>query len=276
MRRGPVLLRAVGHVRRLMANKDLGLIAAGVAFYSILSIFPGIAATIALWGLIGDPARALEEVARYKALLPADVYALIEAQLLQLVDADGLTLGWASILSFGLAIWTARAGVAALIRGLNAIYEVPNRGGFWHAVQALFLTLCLIVVAVVALGSVVIAPVVLSFVDLGPWTAWGLALLRWTIALVVLLAAFALVYRIGPNVAAREHGFLTAGGVIAAVGWAIASAGFSVYLANFGNYNEVYGSIGAVIAMLMWLYISAWLVLLGGALNAALNTSRER
>ena len=259
-----------------MANKDLGLIAAGVAFYSILSIFPGIAAIIGLWGLIGDPARALEEVARYKALLPADVYALIEAQLIQLVGADGLTLGWASILSFGLAIWTARAGVAALIRGLNAIYDVPSRGGFWHVIQALFLTLCLIVVGVIALGSVVIAPVVLSFVDLGPWTALGLAVLRWTIALVVLLAAFALVYRIGPNVAAREHGFLTVGGVVAAIGWAIASAGFSVYLANFGNYNEVYGSIGAVIAMLMWLYISAWLVLLGGALNAALSASRER
>ncbi|WP_147113750.1 YihY/virulence factor BrkB family protein [Tateyamaria sp. syn59] len=267
--------RAVRHVVRLNNEKRLGLIAAGVAFYAILAVFPGIAATIALWGIVGDPALALQQMEEFQALIPADVYALLAAQLIKLSTTDGLTLGWASLLSFGFALWSARAGVAALMQGLNAIYDAPNRSGLSHYIRAFLLTLSLIGVVLTAMACIVIVPVVLAFLPLGPWANFGVELLRWAVGIGVLLVGFALIYRLGPNLSGQRPRLISPGAAFAAIFWLAASTGFSVYLQNFGNYNEVYGSIGAVIVMLMWLFISAYLVLLGGALNAELARARR-
>ncbi|MEL6806646.1 MAG: YihY/virulence factor BrkB family protein [Pseudomonadota bacterium] len=259
------------HVMRLMNEKNLGLIAAGVAFYAILAVFPGLAATIALWGLVGDPALALAQLEEFQAVIPGDVYRLLAGQLSKLSTTDGLTLGWASILSFGFAFWSARAGVAALMRGLNAIYDAPNRSGLSQYLRALLLTASLIGVVLVAMACIVILPLILAFVPLGPWTGFGIDVARWIVGVGVLLMGFALIYRLGPNLEGRHLHLMSPGAVFATVGWVAASVGFSIYLRNFGTYNEVYGSIGAVIVMLMWLFISAYLVLLGGALNAQLG-----
>ncbi|WP_299690835.1 YihY/virulence factor BrkB family protein [uncultured Tateyamaria sp.] len=258
-------------VWNLIGDKNLGLISAGVAFWAILSVFPGLAATIALWGVIGDPELALQQLAAFQAVLPGDVYTLIAGQLDALSTADGLTLGWASVLSFVLALWSARAGVAALIQGLNAIHGVPNRSGVAHAARALFLTLCLIGVVLVAMACIVVMPVVLAFFPLGPWASAGVEALRWGVGLAVLLVGFSLLHRVGPNLRTRMPGMVSAGTVFAAAGWVAASVGFSIYLQNFGTYNEVYGSIGAVMAMLMWLFLSAFMVLLGAALDVSLR-----
>ncbi len=272
--------RWLATLRRLwfdMDDKNLFLIAAGVAFYGILAVFPAIAAVIALWGMVADPAAVAVELERYRGLLPDDVYDLFNQQITQLARADEQALGWASVISIFLAIWTARAGVAALMKGLNAIYGRPNRAGLAHYARALMLTGALIGVALVALASVVVAPIVMQVVPLGAFNETVLELARWAIAISVLLAGFSLIYRIGPNRAPDTHRrWVTAGAVFATLCWSAASAGFSIYLSNFGNYNEVYGSIGAVIALLMWLFISAFLVLLGGALNAHLERRAAR
>lgn len=269
------LKRGLVHGRRalaLMDKKNLGLIAAGVAFYAILALFPGLAAVIALWGVIGDPALVLHEMQRLDGLIPEEVQAVISGQVEALAATDGLQLGWASLVSVAVAIWSARAGAAALIQGLNTVYGVPNRGGLWHYTRALFLTFALIGVALTGLLCVVIAPIMLALVPFEWATQLALQAGRWVLALVVLLIGFALVYRLGPNVQARA---IFPGAALATLLWAAASVGFSVYLANFAAYNEVYGSIGAVIALLMWLFISAWLVLLGGALNAWLGQDQQ-
>lgn len=267
--------RALRQLFRIIDEKNLGLISAGVAFYAILSVFPGLAATIALWGLVGDPGFALTQLQEFQALIPGDVYRLLAGQLARLSTADGLTLGWASVLSFGLALWSARAGVAALIRGLNAIYGAPNRSGIAHYLRALLLTFSLMGVVLVAMACIVILPVILTFVPLGAWAVFGVEVLRWVVGIGVLLAGFALIYRLGPNLGQARPRLISPGVVFAAAGWVGASIGFSIYLQNFGTYNEVYGSIGAVIAMLMWLFISAYLVLLGAALNAELARARR-
>ena len=267
--------RAICHVIALNEDKRLGLIAAGVAFYAILAVFPGIAATIALWGIIGDPGLALAQMEEFRALMPGDVYQLLAAQLTKLETTDGLTLGWASLLSFGFALWSARAGVAALMQGLNAIYDAPNRSGLSHYLRAILLTLSLIGVMLVAMACIVVLPVVLAFLPLGPWTNFGVELLRWCVGIAVLVVGFAIIYRLGPNLQGARPRLISPGAFFAVIGWLLASTGFSIYLQNFGNYNEVYGSIGAVIVMLMWLFISAYLVLLGGALNAELARARR-
>ncbi len=268
-------LRAGRHVFRLIDEKNLGLIAAGVAFYAILAIFPGLAATIALWGIVGDPGLALAQLEEFQAVIPGDVYRLLSGQLRKLSTTDGLTLGWASVLSFSFALWSARAGAAALMRGLNAIYDAPNRAGLSQYIRALLLTASLIGVLLVAMACIVILPVVLAFVPLGPWTGFGVEVLRWVVGIGVLMIGFALIYRLGPNLEGRRPKLISPGAAFATVGWVGASVGFSIYLRNFGTYNEVYGSIGAVIVMLMWLFISAYLVLLGGALNAELARARR-
>lgn len=265
------LWRTVKRMFRLMEERNLNLIAAGVAFYGILAVFPGLATVIALWGVIGDPGAVAEQMSEFQAVLPSDVFTLINTQLRALAQADGLTLGWASILSLTLALWSARAGVSALIRGLNAIYNVPNRQGFRHFLRAFALTIVLIGVAITAIASVVLIPVIIAIVPLGPWSNSGLDFARWAIALSVLMVGLSVIYRLGPNRPDHPARWVTPGATFATLCWAGASFGFSLYLTNFGAYNEVYGSIGAVIAMLIWLFISAWLVLLGGALNAELE-----
>ena len=271
----PLWWRVVRHVLRLNEEKRLGLIAAGVAFYAILAVFPGIAATIALWGIVGDPALALAQMEEFRALMTADVYRLLAAQLSALSTTDGLTLGWASLLSFGFALWSARAGVAALMQGLNAIYDAPNRSGLSHYLRAFVLTFSLIGVMLVAMACIVVLPVVLAYLPLGPWVNLGVDVLRWCVGVAVLVAGFAVIYRLGPNLQGARQRLISPGALFAVVGWLAASTGFSVYLQNFGRYNEIYGSLGAVIVMLMWLFISAYLVLLGGALNAELARARQ-
>ena len=255
----PLWWRIVRHVLRLNEEKRLGLIAAGVAFYAILAVYPGIAATIALWGIVGDTALALAQMEELSALS----------------TPDGLPLGWASRLSFGFALWSARAGVAALMQGLNAIYDAPNRSGLSHYLRAFVLTFSLIGVMLVAMACIVVLPVVLAYLPLGPWVNLGVDVLRWCVGVAVLVAGFAVIYRLGPNLQGARQRLISPGALFAVVGWLAASTGFSVYLQNFGRYNEIYGSLGAVIVMLMWLFISAYLVLLGGALNAELARARQ-
>lgn len=254
------------------AEINLPLVSAGVAFFAMLAIFPGLAAVVALWGLVADPIVVQQEMELMRQLIPGDVFNLLEAQVSGLVSAPPATLGWASILSLMLALWSARSGVGALITGLNTIHGSRNRTGLRHYAVALLLTLAVIGVALVALATVVVAPILLAFLPLGNLAAVLFELIRWCAAVGVVTGALIVVYRFGPNRAKPSAlPWLSPGVLLVTVCWAAASAGFSIYLANFGNYNQIYGSIGAVIALLMWLYLSALLVLLGGLLDARLD-----
>ncbi|WP_052418043.1 YihY/virulence factor BrkB family protein [Pseudooceanicola atlanticus] len=255
-----------------IAEKNLTLIAAGVAFYGMLALFPGLAAVIAIWGLLSDPHILLEQLQLVDSILPAEVTRLVESQLNALMNTSGDKLGWAGIISTMVAIWSARSGVAALMLGLNAIHGRDNRSSLRHYLTALALTMALLGVSVVTLSAVVIVPIVLAIVPLGPMTSLLIEGFRWAAAIFVLLAGLAVVYRFGPNNRGERMKWVTPGAGMAVILWAVASYGFSFYLSNFANYNEVYGSIGAAIAMLMWLFISAFLILLGAVVNLQLSS----
>ncbi|GGE42181.1 hypothetical protein GCM10011360_32000 [Primorskyibacter flagellatus] len=258
-----------------VADKNLSLIAAGVAFYSMLALFPGIAAVIAIWGLLADPHVLIEQLELVDTLLPPDVTSLLASQINALSNASGDKLGWAGLISTMLAIWSARSGVAALMLGLNAIHERQNRGSLRHYLASLVLTLALLGVSMVTLSAVVIVPIVFTIIPLGPITAMMVEAFRWASAIFVLLAGLAVIYRFGPNNRGERMKWITPGAGLAVALWAVASYGFSLYLTNFANYNQVYGSIGAAIAMLIWLYISAFLILIGAELNLQLSTRRS-
>jgi len=252
-------------------EKHLGLIAAGVAFFGMFGIFPGIAAVIAIFGLIADPMVIAEQLSLMEDIIPADAYNLIASQVFRLVAAPADALGWATAVSIALALWSSRAGVAALIGGLNAIAGQRMRNGIWQMVVALLLTFALVTLAIVALTVVVIVPIGLAFIPVANSTAWLLEGIRWLIALGVLMIALSLLYRFGPARIGNRGRWFTVGAFVVVVLWIAASAGLSYYLTNFASYNEVYGSIGAVIGLLLWLYVSAYLVLLGAVLNVEIH-----
>ena len=262
------ILRAVWTIA---GEKHLGLIAAGVAFFGMFGIFPGIAAVIAIFGLLADPVIIAEQLALMEGIIPPDAYNLIASQVFRLTTAPVDALGWATFVSIMLALWSCRAGVGALIGGLNAIAGQRMRNGLWQVIVALMLTGALVLLAIVALTVVVIVPIGLAFIPVANSTAWLLEGIRWLIALGVLVAGLSLLYRFGPARIGSRGRWITVGAVVVVVLWVAASAGLSYYLTNFASYNEVYGSIGAVIALLLWLYVSAYLILLGAALNVQVH-----
>lgn len=252
-------------------EKHLGLIAAGIAFFGIFGIFPGIAAVIAIFGLLADPVVISEQLVLMDEIIPPDAYRLLSSQINRLVLAPPDTLGWATFVSISLALWSCRAGVGALIGGLNAIAGQRQRNGLLQVLIAFALTIALVSLAIVALTMVVILPIVLAFLPIANSTAWLVEGVRWLIALGVLLMGLSLLYRFGPARIGTRGRWFTIGAFVVVVLWVAASFGLSFYLTNFGSYNEVYGSIGAVIGLLLWLYVSAYLILLGAALNVAVH-----
>lgn len=259
--------RLLARVWDTASDRNISLISAGVAFFGMFSIFPALAAVIAIFGLLADPAVVVQQLELMRDIIPVDTYDIIAGQMDRLLSAGGEALGWASAVSIGLALWAARAGVAGLMGGLNEIAKSPPRNGIKQVIVALTLTVCLVALAITALMAVVIAPIILAFAPLTAGNAAILESIRWIVAFLVLYSALSLLYRFGPNQRHARLRWLTVGAATVIVLWIGASFGLSYYLTNFASYNEVYGSIGAVIGMLLWLYITAYLVLLGAALN---------
>ena len=262
------LIAAVYHA---IDDRNLSLIAAGVAFFGLFAVFPGMAATIALWGYFSDPAVVLAYLDVAAEFIPAQAFSLLEGQLRALIAANDSALGWASILSLMVALYSAHAGVAALVQGLNAIHALPRRSGLSRLLVSVALTIALIGVVVTALLTVIVVPVALALVSLGPFEEWLISSLPWIVMFVMVLGTLAMLYRFAPSKTDGRDPWVGPGTLLAALMWAGASIAFSIYLANFNTYNRVYGSIGAVIALLMWFYISAYTVLFGAAVNAELS-----
>lgn len=258
------------------SEKHLGLIAAGVAFFGMFGIFPGLAAIIAIFGLMADPVVIADQLTLMADIIPADAYRLLQAQVNGLVNAPSQTLGWASVVSILVALWSCRAAVGALIGGLNAIAGQKQRSGLRQVIVALLLTFALVFLAIVAVNVVIVLPIVMAVLQVPAGTAWLLEALRWSVALGVLLAALGLLYRFGPVRIESRGRWVTVGALVVIVLWIAASAGLSFYLTNFASYNEIYGSIGAVIGMMLWLYVSAYLILLGAALNMHVHGKRAQ
>ena len=255
-----------------VGNGHFGLVAAGVAFFAMFAVFPGLAAAVALWGLFADPTVIAGYLSVVERFVPPDARDLVHGQVMGLISAPRAALGWTTFLSFGIALYSARAGVSALIQGLDVVHRSQPRGWLWGWVVDFILTAALIAALIVALITVVVVPILLSYVQLGTFEAWVTKVLPWGAMFLLVVTCLSILYRFGPNVPGGFRSpWITVGVLVAALGWAGVSIGFSVYLANFNSYNAIYGSIGAVIILMMWLYLSVWSVLLGGAINAELD-----
>lgn len=260
-----------------MGDGHFGLVAAGVAFFAMFAVFPGLGAAVALWGLIADPGviRGYLEVA--ERFLPPEAGQLVHDQVMGLILAPRTALQWTTILSLMIALYSARAGVSALVTGLDVVHRSRPRGWLWGWAVDFMLTAALIGALFVALVTVVVVPILLSYVELGTFEAWLSKVLPFGAMFLLVLTCLSILYRFGPNVeGGLRSPWISVGVLVAALAWAGVSIGFSMYLANFNSYNAIYGSIGAVIILMMWLYLSVWAVLLGGAINAELDARMRR
>lgn len=261
------LLKAIGDD---IGNKNLTLTAAGVAFFTMFSLFPSLAALIALWGIWADAetvSRTLEPLAD---VIPQDVYIILFDQINGIAETTTGTLGLAGVISLLLAFWAARAGVGAMMRAMNVVYDMPNRSLLRHYSQALGMTMSLVILTIIGLWATVIIPTITAFLPLGEFDKTIVAVTKWGVGLSVLYWGISLIQRYGPNQKGCR-GYSVPGAVFSTLGSIGASIALSFYIQHFNSYNETYGSLGAVIALLMWLYLNALLVLIGGVLNAQLT-----
>ena len=255
-----------------MDKIHMSLIAAGIAFYAMFAVFPGLAAAVAVWGMFADPRAIQGYLSIAERFLPPEAGALVHDQVMGLITAPRTALQWTTLLSLLIALYSARAGVSALVQGLDVVHRSRPRAWLWGWAVDFVLTGALIGALFVALVTVVVVPILLNYVQLGTFEAWLTKVLPWAAMFLLVVTCLSILYRFGPNVPGGFRSpWITVGVLVAALAWAGVSIGFSIYLANFNSYNAIYGSIGAVIILMMWLYLSVWAVLLGGAINAELD-----
>jgi len=260
-----------------VSGDNLSLVAAGVAFYALLALFPGIAALISLFGLVADPVQVESQFSVLVSFLPADAYELIREQMLELTSRPDESLGIGLVSAILLSVWSATRGTKSLMMALNIAYDEQEQRGFIKLNMLGFsLTFFLVMLAVVVLALIVAVPIVLDLVGLGYIAELLVQWSRWPVLAMMLLITLALIYRYGPSRRPARWRWVSAGSVFSVVVWLAASALFSFYVAEFGNYNATYGSVGAVIVLLMWLYISALITILGAAINAEMERQTAR
>ncbi len=250
--------------------------AAGVTFYVLLAIFPAIAALVALYGLFADPQAISEHIQSLSGFLPEGAVSVIGDQIHRLTAKGGTSLGLASGIGLLVSLWSANAGMKAIFDALNVVYEEREKRGFFK-LNAVSLIFTLIGIAVLALsfGAMVILPRVLDAIGLGVVVGW-VSVLRWPVMLIVIALAVSVVYRFGPNRDKAQWRWLSWGAAFASICWLAASGLFSWYAANLGNFNATYGSLGAAIGFMLWLWVSAIVLLIGAEFDAEMEHQTAR
>ncbi|MBV9460388.1 MAG: YihY/virulence factor BrkB family protein, partial [Bradyrhizobium sp.] len=270
-----ILLRVYANIsrHRIMA------LAAGMTYYSILAIFPAIAALVAIYGLFSDPSMIARHLDQLGGFLPGGAIDVARDQLTRVASKGSQTLGLTFLAGLGISLWSANAAMKSLFDTLNIVHNEEEKRGIvkLNAISLCF-TIGGVLFVLAALGSIVAIPIILNYVSVG-FSGWGDLLLRvgrWPAMFMVLTFALAIIYRYGPSRELALWRWITWGSALAALLWLGISALFSWYAANFGNFNETYGSLGAVIGFMTWLWISAIVILLGAEVDAEMEHQTAR
>jgi membrane protein len=246
-------------------------------FYGLLAVFPAITALVSLYGLFADSNTINEHLSLAAGFLPQGGLDIVTDQVNRITSKGNATLGFGFLFGLALALWSANAGMKAIIDALNVVYDEKEKRGFvWLNLTSLALTVAAIISLLFAIAAVIVLPVLLNYVGLSHFSELLLRLLRWPALLVLIVTGLAVLYRFGPSRAEARWEWLSVGSVAAAVAWLVASALLSWYLANFADYNATYGSLGAVIGFMMWLWISAIVILFGAELNSEIEHQTAR
>lgn len=258
-------------------NDRLLAVAAGVVFYGLLAIFPAVTALVSFYGLFADAATVGGHLAFAAALMPAGAFGIVEEQINRVAAQGGGGLSAGFVFGLLLALWSANAGMKAMIDALNVIYDEEERRGFLKLnLISLGLTIGALCILLLAIAAVVIFPLALNWAGFGSSAAWAIAVLRWPALLIVVMVMLAILYRFGPSRREARWQWLSVGAMIATLLWLAGSALFSWYLSNFADYNATYGSLGAGIGLMMWLWLTAIAILFGAELNSEIEHQSAR
>lgn len=250
-------------------------VAAGVTFYALLAIFPAITALVSIYGLFADPVSIQSHLSTVAAFVPGGAIDIIGEQLKR-IAGEKSGLGFAFALGLATSIWSANAGMKALFDALNVAYgEKETRGFIKLNAMSLGFTAGMLLFAMLALAAAVGVPILLAWIPLGSWLTLALKWLRWPLLLIVLALALALLYRFGPTRKKPQWRWITVGSAVASIAWVLASAAFSYYAANFASYDKTYGTLGAAIGFMTWIWISVAVVMIGAEINSEVEAQAK-
>jgi membrane protein len=253
------------------------MMAAGIAFYGLLAIFPAMSAIISVYGLVADPVRISNQLAELSGVLPGEALTLIAGELHALVTAPSEKLGLGLVVSVVLALWSSMNSTSMLMQTLTIAYEEEDDRGIVHFyLLALALTVGLMLFMLSALFLVAVVPAMLDWLPLPPLWRDGVKLVRWPILALLVMAGLAVLYRFAPRRTRPRWHVFGAGTIAASLLWLAGSAGFSYYVTRFGSYDKTYGSLGAVVILLMWFYVTGYIILAGAELNAEMEGAHAR
>ena len=252
-------------------------VAAGVVFYWLLALFPAITAFVSLYGLFAKPSTISNHLSLLSNLLPGGALDIVQEQINRIVSKGETKLGFGFIFGLGLALWSANAGMKAIMDALNVVYDEKEKRSFIKLnLISMAFTLGALVALLLAIGAVVVLPLVLARFGLGDMTEFLMRILRWPALFVVVWSGLALIYRYGSSRTAPRWEWLMPGTLFATVAWLAGSALFSWYLSNFAHYDATYGSLGAAIGLMMWMWLSVIVILFGAELNSEIEHQTAR
>jgi len=263
-----ILMRVWGEI----SDDRVTLIAAGVTYYLLLALFPALTAFVSVYGLVADPQTVTEHVQLLAGILPGGGVEIISGELQRLSSQSAGSLSVALIISILMALWSASAGVKSLFEAMNVAYDEKETRGFIKLnALALAFTLGGVIAALLMIGVVIVLPAALSFLGLGTALEWVIRIAGYLAAAAIMTLGIAALYRWGPSRQVAKWRWITPGAVLAIVVMLLVSLLFSWYVANFGNYNKTYGSLGALIGFLTWVWLSVTILVVGGELNSEIE-----
>ena len=268
MRRKTTWWERFGRVWTSLASDNISIMAAGIAYYAMLSILPGMSAQVLTYGLVADPLSIEEHVDALSGVLPTEALKLLSGQLHALVSAPPEKLGLGLVISVLIALWSATSGTSAIMNALTVAYAGKEDRGLLHFYGlAIALTIGGALFGLIALLLIAVVPAAAAHLPLSPWGQGLLPQIRWPLLAILSFLWLGTLYRLAPKRARPGWDFLRAGTIAASLLWLAGSAAFSYYASYFGSYDRTYGSLGAVAIMLVWLYVTAYITLAGAELN---------
>jgi membrane protein len=256
-----------------ISSDRLLLIAGGVVFYALLATVPAITALVSVYGIFTKASSLGAQLNFLADVMPATAYQLVSDQVVRIAGNTDGKLTFAFVLGLGIALWSANAGMKAIFDALNVVYDEDEKRSFikLNAVSLAF-TLGAILVLVLVLSAVVVLPLVLAYLGFAAERQAGwLPLLRWPVLFVLIMTGLAVLYRFGPSRRRAKWRWVSVGSLLATTAWLAISLLFSWYLSRFADYNATYGSLGAVVGLMMWLWLSTTVVLVGAELNSEIE-----
>jgi membrane protein len=253
-------------------QKRLMTEAAGITFYALLSVFPALATLVSLYGLFADPTTIAKSLDAVSVVVPGGGMDIITQQVQHIASNGHGTLSFGIVIGLATSLWSSNQGIKAIVDSLNLVYdEKETRSFFRRTLLTLGFTAGALVFILIALSGVVVLPILLNFLGLSGVTDILLRLARWPVLLLAVIGFIAVLYRYGPNRQPARWRWVTWGSAFAAILWVVVSVLFSWYVSNFGSYNKTYGSLGAAVGFMTWIWLSATVVLTGAQLDAEME-----